>query len=84
MFYPSLFDFHPPQRTVYIVSEERLKALEAKQKQEELDSLVSRIEAYRAQSERTIELAEVQVKELQAELAALPAAKEQKKVEAAV
>ena len=56
--YPSLFDsfFNPP--TIVVVSEERLKEAEKKQKQKQLDSLDERIKQlteYRAELSKELE-----------------------------
>ena len=56
--YPSLFDsfFNPP--TIVVVSEERLKEAEKKQKQKQLDSLDERIKQlteYRDELSKTLE-----------------------------
>jgi hypothetical protein len=73
----SLFDsfFYPTRPVVYVVSEERLREAERQQKQDELDDLTRRIEAYEKRTTEVVEQARVRVEELQKELAALPQAK---------
>jgi uncharacterized protein YlxW (UPF0749 family) len=56
------------------VSEERLREAERQQKQNELDELNRRIEAYEKRTAEVVAQALVRVEELEKDLAALPAA----------
>jgi vacuolar-type H+-ATPase subunit H len=73
----SFFDpFYFPATRVVVVSEERLREAERKAKQAQIDQLANRIEAYETRTREVIQDAQKQLEALNAELAALPAAKE--------